>query len=107
MGVLYLLPVLNPKSYDRWVKAHMGIPANESAYIVAKNAAKKAQSLEGHEKRMSGGGIRQWAKWRKRESVEEIFFFFFFFFVLLPVLNPRSYDGARIFFFWRLRAVLC
>ena len=25
--------------------------------------------------------------------------FFFFFFVLLPVLNPRSYEGARIFFF--------
>ena len=27
------------------------------------------------------------------------FYFFLFFFVLLPVLNPRSYDGARIFFF--------
>ena len=28
-----------------------------------------------------------------------IFFLFFFLFVLLPVSNPRSYDGARIFFF--------
>ena len=32
---------------------------------------------------------------------------FFFFLCLLPVLNPMSYDGARVLIHWRPRAVLC
>ena len=49
----------------------MGILGNEAADVVAKNAAEKVRSMENHEKWLSGGGIRQWAKGRKRESLEE------------------------------------
>ena len=53
-----------------WVKAHMGILENETADVLAKQAA-EGVSPDDHEKWMSGGGIRQWAKQRKREIVEE------------------------------------
>ena len=41
-----------------WVKAHMGILGNEATDVLAKNAA-QGVPLDGHEKWMSGGGIRQ------------------------------------------------
>ena len=53
-----------------WVKAHIGILGSEAADVLAKNAA-EGVPLDDHEKWMSGGGIRQWAKRRKRENVEE------------------------------------
>ena len=37
---------------------------------MAKRAAEEAGSLEGYEKWMSGGGIRQWMRQRKRECME-------------------------------------
>ena len=43
-----------------WVKAHMDILGNETADVLAKNAA-EGVPLDYHEKWMSGGGIRQWA----------------------------------------------
>ena len=49
-----------------WVKAHMGILGNEAANVLAKKAT-EGVPLDDHEKWMSGGGIRQWVKWRKRE----------------------------------------
>ena len=47
----------------------MGIFGNEAADMLAKNAA-KGVPLDDQEKWMSGGGIRQWAKQRKRSYLE-------------------------------------
>ena len=46
------------------VKAHMGILRNKAADVFAKNAAEGVPS-DDHEKWMSGGRNRQWAKQRK------------------------------------------
>ena len=54
-----------------WVKAHMGILRNEAADMLAKNAA-EGVPLDDQNKWMTGGGIRQWAKWRKKDKVEEV-----------------------------------
>ena len=56
-----------------WVKAYMGILENEAADVLAKDTV-EGVPLDDHEKWMSGGGgegIRQWAKERKRENLEE------------------------------------
>ena len=47
----------------------MGILGNEAADVLAKQAAERVP-LDDHEKWMSGGGIRQWTKWRKEEYLE-------------------------------------
>ena len=49
-----------------WVKAHMGILESEAADVFAKQAAEGVPLVD-HETWMSGGGIRQWTKNRKRE----------------------------------------
>ena len=48
----------------------MGILGNEAADAVAKKAAEGLRTLEDHEKWMSWGGVRQWAKQRKRAYLE-------------------------------------
>ena len=48
----------------------MGILGNEAADVLAKKAA-EGLLLDDHDKWMSGGGIRQWEKRRKREYVDE------------------------------------
>ena len=48
-----------------WVKTHMGIPGNEASQ------ASGGVPLDDHEKWMSGRGIRQWARQRKRKYLEE------------------------------------
>ena len=48
----------------------MEILGNEAADIIAKKAAEGVRSLENHEKWMSGGGIRQWARQRKKDYLE-------------------------------------
>ena len=48
----------------------MGILGNKPADVVAKNAAEGVPP-DGHEWWMSGGGIQQWAKQRKRDYLEE------------------------------------
>ena len=53
-----------------WVKSHMGILGNGAADVLAKDAA-AGMPPDDHEKRMSGGGIRQWEKQRKRGYLEE------------------------------------
>ena len=45
----------------------LGILGNEAADVVAKQAAEGVKSLEDHEMWMSGGGIGQWARQRKRK----------------------------------------
>ena len=52
-----------------WMKAHMDILGNEAADVLAENAA-EGVPLDDHEKWMSGGGIRQWAKQQKRSYLE-------------------------------------
>ena len=52
-----------------WVKAHMNILGNEAADVLAKHATEGVPS-DDHEKWMSGAGIRQWAKQRKRRYLE-------------------------------------
>ena len=53
-----------------WVKAHMGILGNEAADVLAKRASERVP-VDDHEKWITGGGIRQWAKRRKQENVGE------------------------------------
>ena len=53
-----------------WVKAHMGILGNEATDVLAKQAAEGVPP-DDHDKWMSGGGIRQWAKRRNKRNVEE------------------------------------
>ena len=48
-----------------WVKSHIGILRNEVADVMAKEAA-EGVSPDQHEQWMSGGGIRQWARRRRR-----------------------------------------
>ena len=48
-----------------------GILGNKAADVIAKTAAEKVKTLEDHEKWMSGGGMRQWARQWKREYLEE------------------------------------
>ena len=53
-----------------WVKSHIGILGDEAADVCAKQAA-EGVPLDDYGKGMSGGGgIRQWAKRTKKESVE-------------------------------------
>ena len=53
-----------------WVKAQMGILGNEAADVLAKKAVEEVP-LDDHDRWMSGGGgIRQWAKQRKRSYRE-------------------------------------
>ena len=51
-------------------KPHTGILGNEAADAVAKKAAEGVRALEDHKKWMYGGGIRQWAKQRKKAYLE-------------------------------------
>ena len=48
----------------------MGNLGNKATDVLAKRAAESVP-LDDHEKWMSGGGIRQWARRRKTEYVEE------------------------------------
>ena len=52
------------------MKANIGIFSNEAADVLAKLAAESVP-VDDHGKWMSGGGIRQWAKNKKREYVKE------------------------------------
>ena len=51
------------------MKAHIGILGNEAADILAKNA-EEGVPPDDHEKWVTGGGIRQWTKQRKRRYLE-------------------------------------
>ena len=53
-----------------WAKSHIGILENEAADAVAGKSAEGVRTLEDHENWMSGGGMRQWAKQRKRAYLE-------------------------------------
>ena len=48
----------------------MGILGKEAADVLAKQAS-EGVPMDDHEKWMSGGGIRKWAKQRKRSYVEK------------------------------------